>query len=301
MVLSLFWLVFLFISIIFFFVLVFFFVLIERKILGLSQSRVGPNKVSLFGLMQSLADFLKLIGNVNLFNGYISFFNYRSFVYSLSLLLFFFTCFIFIFYFLNFNFLLLDNNIGLPWLIVFSSLGGYGVLLCGWGSQSKYSLYGGLRASFSSVTFEGALMCIILLFGISNQGYSIDLLHIGLIWQGFFVYLFFFICLLCECQRSPFDFSESESDLVSGFNTDYYGISFALIFASEYAIMIFFGWFISVLFFGFWFNIFFMFFHIYLLIFCRACFPRIRYDYFVSIMWGVVIISLFILVSLSFV
>nr|WEV86865.1 NADH dehydrogenase subunit 1 [Diplorchis sp.] len=284
------------ISILLFFLLVFFFVLIERKILGLSQSRLGPNKVSFMGLLQSLADFVKLAAKIGLLNNYLVFYVYRGFIYNFSLFIFFFSCILFICFFVNYIALLVDGFLVMGWLIVFSSLGGYGFLLCGWGSSSKYSLYGGLRASFSSITFEGCLMCVVLLIGGFVGSYSFSYLYFNssvlLVCCCFIAYVLFFLSLLCECQRSPFDFSESESDLVSGFNVDYYGLSFSLIFACEYAIMVFFSWLCGVLFWGSFISFFFMFIHSFFFIFVRACFPRVRYDYFVSFVWQNVLLGL---------
>nr|AFD18234.1 NADH dehydrogenase subunit 1 [Neomazocraes dorosomatis] len=292
--------IFLIILFLIFFILVFFFVLIERKILGVCQSRLGPNKVSFIGVLQSLADFIKLGGKINLTFGSSSNFNYRGLFYMLGILYFLLGALIFINFFLN---SLINGSMGgvfVCWLIVISSLSGYGFILCGWGSSSKYSLFGSMRSSFSGITFEGCLMCIVLTLGLLNSGYNFFYFNNNydffLIFSCFFIYILSIISFLCECNRSPFDFSESESDLVSGFNTDYYGLGFAILFACEYAIMVFFSWLLGFLFFSNIFNTLMMFFHSFLLIFVRACFPRFRYDYFVSFFWKNVFIIFFLFI-----
>nr|YP_010155314.1 NADH dehydrogenase subunit 1 [Heterobothrium okamotoi]QQX28228.1 NADH dehydrogenase subunit 1 [Heterobothrium okamotoi] len=288
--------------VIFFFLFVFFFVLIERKLLGVCQSRLGPQKVSFLGLLQSLADFIKLLGKINSTFGAKGVTKYRYIFYWLGVLYFFLSAIFFLSLFIKSFMTTGLCSFGICWFIVFSSLSGYGFLLCGWGSTSKYSLYGTMRAGFSGISFEGVLMCVVLALGLIvgsysfyslNNGYSLSILGILVL------YLLSIIGAMCECNRSPFDFSESESDLVSGFNTDYYGASFAILFACEYAIMVFFCWLLSYFFWGSGLNILVMFVHSFILIFVRACFPRIRYDYFVSLVWKGLYVLFFFLSLIS--
>nr|YP_004891186.1 NADH dehydrogenase subunit 1 [Polylabris halichoeres]AEB55013.1 NADH dehydrogenase subunit 1 [Polylabris halichoeres] len=282
-----------------FFALVAFFVLIERKVLGVSQSRLGPQKVSLLGILQSFADFIKLISKVGLFWGSSTNVKYRELFYVLGIVYFLLSAILFIIYFINSLISHSLSNSLVCWLIVFSSLSGYGFIMCGWGSNSKYSLYGAVRASFSSISFEGLLMCMVIILGLIAGGYNSGFINnSNSLNYVFFFSLYFcsFVSVMCECNRSPFDFSESESDLVSGFNTDYYGAGFALLFASEYCVMIFFSWFLSFFFCGI-FLFFMMFLNSFLLIFVRACFPRLRYDYFVSLVWKNLFIIFFLLIA----
>nr|YP_005351106.1 NADH dehydrogenase subunit 1 [Pseudochauhanea macrorchis]AEO93255.1 NADH dehydrogenase subunit 1 [Pseudochauhanea macrorchis] len=281
-----------------FFLLVFFFVLIERKILGLCQSRLGPNKVSFIGILQSLADFIKLLGKLNFLWGLTKGLGYRGLFYWFGVFYFFLAAAGFICIFIK---SLSNSSLWgsfLCWVIVLSSLSGYGFILCGWGSISKYSLLGAMRASFSGISFEGCLMCIVIGAGLLISSYCSYFFNnksaFGII-SLLTLYILSVISVMCECNRSPFDFSESESDLVSGFNTDYYGASFAILFACEYAVMVFFSWFISFIFFNESVIFLTMFFHSFLLIFVRACFPRLRYDYFVSLFWK----NLFVIYFLS--
>nr|YP_010285383.1 NADH dehydrogenase subunit 1 [Eudiplozoon nipponicum]UKQ56158.1 NADH dehydrogenase subunit 1 [Eudiplozoon nipponicum] len=281
--------------ILFFFCLVAFFVLLERKVLGLSQSRFGPQKVSVLGVFQSFADFIKLIGKVDLFISMSGTSYYRGVFYYLGVFYFFCCSLCFIGFFIN-SFLFNGCfGFSLCWLVVISSLSGYGFLMCGWGSLSKYSLFGAMRASFSSISFEGVLICLTISIGCMFSGYSFNCVLMGDLMSFislFGLYIISLICFFSECNRSPFDYSESESDLVSGFNTEYYGLSFALLFACEYSLMIFFCWLISFIFFPFILG-FMMFIHSFIFIFVRACFPRMRYDFFTLFIWQHVYVFIF--------
>nr|UJH93387.1 NADH dehydrogenase subunit 1 [Neoheterobothrium hirame] len=281
-----------------FFLLVFFFVLVERKILGVCQSRLGPQKVSFLGLLQSLSDFIKLLGKIGSSFGTKGLTSYRGLFYWLGSFYFFLAAILFISFFIKSFVSTSFNSFSLCWIIVLSSISGYGFILCGWGSSSKYSLYGTMRAGFSGISFEGALMCIVIMLGLSLGGYSFSVCSNSwsiLVLSVFSGYILSIISVMCECNRSPFDFSESESDLVSGFNTDYYGASFAVLFACEYAIMVFFSWLLGFFFFSSWLCVWVMFMHSFILIFVRACFPRIRYDYFVNFIWKSVYIIFFLI------
>nr|YP_010536427.1 NADH dehydrogenase subunit 1 [Hexostoma thynni]UYC28905.1 NADH dehydrogenase subunit 1 [Hexostoma thynni] len=288
-----------------FFLLVFFFVLVERKVLGVTQSRVGPQKVSFLGVLQSLADFLKLGGKGWVLHESVFWTSYRSILFwggvaffviaavSLSLI-----------FVVSSTFYLDYNGIHICWVIVLSSISGYGFILSGLGSESKYSLYGAMRAAFVGVSFEGSLMCIVILVGLMYGGYNFHTVGAQLgssLIPLFPIYLLSLACFLCECNRSPFDYSESESDLVSGFNTDFFGIGFAFLFASEYLIMVFFIWLVSYLFFCSYFLYFAFFLHSYIFIYVRSCFPRSRYDLFVSFLWKSVFIFYFFYILLGLV
>nr|ABF18669.1 NADH dehydrogenase subunit 1 [Microcotyle sebastis] len=281
-----------------FFVLVAFFVLLERKILGVCQARLGPQKVSFLGILQSFADFIKLLAKLGVSFGSYKGLKYRGLFYWLGVIYFLLGATTFISFFIlgNVSSWVVSNYT--CWLIVFSSLSGYGFIMCGWGSNSKYSLYGAIRASFSSISFEGVLMCIVLSVGLYYGCYSFSVINNyegSLSIGALTLYICSVIGVMSECNRSPFDFSESESDLVSGFNTDYYGASFAILFASEYSIMIFFSWFLGYFFMGSLLGLGFFFFHSFILIFVRACFPRFRYDYYVNFVWKNLFIVYFLL------
>nr|UKO83491.1 NADH dehydrogenase subunit 1 [Paradiplozoon hemiculteri] len=283
-----------FLGVLLLYFMVAFFVLLERKLLGLSQLRLGPNKVSVLGLFQSFADFIKLVAKNNIFGVGNFIVIYRGFFFVLGVLAFLVCSLVFCFLFLYCSSGVVSSFF-FCWLVIVSCLSGYGFILCGWGSDSKYALYGSLRSSFCSVSFEGVLVCLMLIFGCFYYSYGSDFVIFGDSWFSMsFLCCYFvsFICFLFECNRSPFDYSESESDLVSGFNTDFFGISFAVLFASEYCLVILFAWLLGFFFWdylGLWA----FFFHSFIFLWVRACFPRLRYDYFVIFVWQHFFVCLF--------
>lgn len=266
-----------------------FFILSERKVLGYSQYRKGPKKVGIMGLLQRFADLLKLVIKFKFF-----FYQSRSFVSVLGVfllvLLVIFYCFIYGCYhsFINSDFSFL-------WFLVVTSFTSYSMLCAGWGSYSKYSMLGCMRSAFSSVRFEACFMCVVVFCAICYGSYSLPeywLCH----WSGIFifpgVYVLFLICILCETNRTPFDFAESESELVRGFNTEYSGIFFTCLFACEYIIIFIFSWLTTVIMFGGGLvSIFATPFHLLFFMWARATLPRVRYDFFVNFFWSVVLSS----------
>nr|QKW91280.1 NADH dehydrogenase subunit 1 [Cotylurus marcogliesei] len=264
-------------------VLVAFFILAERKILGYMQIRKGPNKVGILGLFQSFADLLKLIIKYK-----INFFNVRSWLSWFSVfLLVLISCSYCVLYttlysgFTSVNWFL--------WFLVVVGLTGYSLLGVGWGSFNKYSLLSSIRSSFGSVTFEASFMCIIIIVGLVVSSYNIlDLYNFN--WMLVIVlpacYFIWLVGILCESNRTPFDYAESESELVSGLNIEYCNVPFTCLFACEYLVMYIFSWATSVFFFGGGLLMhFFCIFHLVFFIWARATLPRVRYDYFVSFMW----------------
>nr|UFQ89293.1 NADH dehydrogenase subunit 1 [Duplicibothrium sp. MZUSP 8039] len=262
-----------------------FFILGERKILGYSQFRKGPNKVGIMGLLQSFADLLKLVVKFKYYS-----FQSRSYISVLGVFLLvslvIFYCFIYGGYYSNsyteFSFL---------WFLVVTSFTSYSLLCAGWGSYSKYSVLGSMRSAFGSVSFEACFMCIVVFCALCYGSYSLsDYWSAG--WQGILIfpaaYLLFLICILCETNRTPFDYAESESELVSGFNVEYSGIFFTCLFACEYIIIFIFSWLGSVIMVGGGIlSLLFLPFHLLFFMWARATLPRIRYDYFVNFFWVV--------------
>nr|AEY84592.1 NADH dehydrogenase subunit 1 [Gigantolina magna] len=272
-----------------------FFILGERKILGYSQLRKGPNKVGLLGLFQSFSDLGKLVTKFGLYK-FIS----RSVYGSLGVNLLILLVIMYLGLLGGFYSHLYVSNFFLIYLCI-TSLISYCVLLVGWGCYSKYSFLAALRVSFGSISFEACFMCIVLFCGLCYFDYGVGGYGDFSIIEFFYcplLYFCFVISILCETSRTPFDYAESESDLVSGFNLKYMGIYFTCLFACEYVIIFVFCWWSSLLFFnsisglslGF---------HSLLVMWARATLPRVRYDYFVEFFWQVVllvfILSVFIL------
>nr|AWW03141.1 NADH dehydrogenase subunit 1 [Cichlidogyrus mbirizei] len=265
-------------------VFVAFFILSERKVLSYMQIRKGPNKVGFSGLLQSFADLIKLIVKTK-----INYFQFRSLlgllgtylIVILSILL----CFI---YAESFNGSY--SSLHLLGFLVVTSLSGYSLLSVGWGSYSKYSLFGSLRSSFGSVTFEACLMCFVIVFGLVWGSYSFGAcLESTGIMAYLLLYPLWLVATLCESNRTPFDYAESESDLVSGFNTEYCNVYFTCLFACEYLIIYIICWFSASLFssgFLWWFLIIF---NVFFFLWARATLPRVRFDYFIEVMWSVIL------------
>nr|YP_009745468.1 NADH dehydrogenase subunit 1 [Tetraonchus monenteron]QIH29914.1 NADH dehydrogenase subunit 1 [Tetraonchus monenteron] len=293
--LSLFYFLSLILSFILIMVFVAFFILSERKILGYVQLRKGPNKAGIMGLFQSFADLIKLIIKEK-FPG----FQGRSGisllgVYLLVILVFFYNILYTIF------FLQTNSYLSMLYFFLVTSLTGYSLLFVGWGSNNKYSLYGSLRSSFGSLSFEVILMCLVLLFGCLNNSYSFFNSTSFLGFNLFFLSLYpiCFLSLLCETNRTPFDYAESESDLVSGFNTEYSNVYFTCLFACEYYIIYIMSWFGALIFFnGFFFIFFATIINFFIFIWLRGTLPRVRYDLFVNFFWQYVLVYFVFFLSL---
>lgn len=262
-----------------------FFILGERKILGYSQFRKGPNKVGILGLFQRFSDLLKLVVKFKFYG-----FQSRSYasligVYALVCLTVFY-CFIYGSYHR-----FVDTNLSFLWFLVITSFTSYSNLSVGWGSYSKYSMLGSLRSAFSSVRFEACFMCVVILCGVCYSGYSLVRFWDSGWLMAFIlpaVYLLFIISILCETNRTPFDFAERESELVSGFKTEYRGIYFTCLFACEYIIIFIFSWLGSVIMVGGGsLSMLLIPFHLMFFMWARATLPRVRYDYFVNFFWSV--------------
>nr|YP_009692015.1 NADH dehydrogenase subunit 1 [Rhinebothrium reydai]QEG77663.1 NADH dehydrogenase subunit 1 [Rhinebothrium reydai] len=262
-----------------------FFILGERKILGYSQFRKGPNKVGFMGLLQSFADLLKLVVKFKYYS-----FQSRSYISILGVFLLVclvvFYCTIYGAYY-SFSW----SGFSFLWFLVVTSFTSYSLLCAGWGSYSKYSVLGAMRSAFGSVSFEACFMCVVVFCALCYSSYSlVD--YWGSYWYGILIfpsaYAMFLICILCETNRTPFDYAESESELVSGFNVEYSGIFFTCLFACEYIIIFIFSWLGSVIMVGGGIlSVVLLPFHLLFFMWARATLPRVRYDYFVNFFWSV--------------
>nr|UFQ88837.1 NADH dehydrogenase subunit 1 [Rhinebothroides sp. MZUSP 8019]UFQ88861.1 NADH dehydrogenase subunit 1 [Rhinebothroides sp. MZUSP 8021]UFQ88921.1 NADH dehydrogenase subunit 1 [Rhinebothroides sp. MZUSP 8026] len=270
-----------------------FFILGERKILGYSQFRKGPNKVGIMGLLQSFADLMKLVVKFKFYS-----FQSRSYVSLLGVFLL--VCLV-VFYCLVYGgyYSFSYSSFSFLWFLVITSFTSYSLLCAGWGSYSKYSVLGAMRSAFGSVSFEACFMCIVVFCALCYGSYSlVDYWDSN--WVGLLVfpsaYILFLICILCETNRTPFDYAESESELVSGFNVEYSGIFFTCLFACEYIIIFIFSWLGSVIMVGGGImSLLLLPFHLLFFMWARATLPRVRYDYFVNFFWSVALAVLLLL------
>nr|YP_010034211.1 NADH dehydrogenase subunit 1 [Agelasta perplexa]QOW83750.1 NADH dehydrogenase subunit 1 [Agelasta perplexa] len=265
-----------------------FLTLLERKVLGYIQIRKGPNKVGLIGLLQPFADAVKLFSKEQIYP-YMSNFNlyYFSPVMNLFLALFLWMCIPFLS--VNFSF-----NLSLLYFLSISSLSVYTVMMAGWSSNSNYSLLGSLRSVAQTISYEVSLSLILLSFLFMIL--SLNLLDL-MKYQKYIWFLFMMIPLcfmwlvssLAETNRTPFDFAEGESELVSGFNVEYSSGGFAMIFLAEYASILLMSVICCMLFMGgnlIDFNFFlkvgiFSF----IWIWVRGTLPRFRYDKLMYLAW----------------
>jgi NADH-quinone oxidoreductase subunit H len=278
--------------------------LLERKVMASMQQRRGPNVVGLFGLLQPLADGLKLLIKETILP---SSANTIIFILApiITFLLSLVTWSVIPF---GADMVLIDLNVGILFVFAISSLGVYGIIAAGWSSNSKYSFLGALRSAAQMVSYEVSIgliiMCVLLCAGSLNLSeivyaqkevwYCIPL---------FPLFIMFFISGLAETNRAPFDLPEAEAELVSGYNTEYAAMGFALFFLGEYANMILMCSVLSILFLGGWlplinffpFNlipgVFWFGFKVTILLFVfvwvRAAFPRYRYDQLMRLGWKV--------------
>nr|YP_006503921.1 NADH dehydrogenase subunit 1 [Microhodotermes viator]AFM92421.1 NADH dehydrogenase subunit 1 [Microhodotermes viator] len=265
-----------------------FLTLLERKVLGYVHIRKGPNKVGFLGILQPFSDAVKLFTSEQYFplvSNYLSY--YFSPIFSLFLSL---VVWLLIPYFSGY----ISFELGLLFFLCCTSLGVYTVMIAGWSSNSNYSLLGALRAVAQSISYEVSLSLILLFFVFLVCSY--DLLsfyyyqvYLWLIFFSFPLGLVWFVSCLAETNRTPFDFAEGESELVSGFNVEYGSGGFALIFMAEYASILFMSLLFCVLFLGcdlgspfFYLSVSFVSF---LFIWVRGTVPRYRYDKLMYLAW----------------
>nr|YP_010996491.1 NADH dehydrogenase subunit 1 [Sophonia nigrilineata]WPC85233.1 NADH dehydrogenase subunit 1 [Sophonia nigrilineata] len=264
-----------------------FFTLLERKVLSYMQIRKGPNKVGYLGIFQPFSDGIKLFSKEYFFP-----MNSNSVIYIfcpfLSLLQSLFLWAMFPYFFNNLNF-----NYGLLFFLCCSTLGVYGLIVCGWSSNSMYSMLGCIRSISQAISYEISLSLILLCYFIIVDSYNfIEFFFYKNLWFMFLSFPLFFVwfsCCLAETNRTPFDFSEGESELVSGFNVEYGSGGFAILFISEYSSIIFMSMISSLIFLGSNFISFYFFLKIiflcYSFIWVRCSFPRYRYDKLMYMAW----------------
>lgn len=295
-------------------ILVAFLTYFERKVIAAMQLRVGPNVVGPFGLFQPLADGMKLIFKepiIPIGANKILFLLAPVITYVLALIGWAVIP-------LSETFVIANINVGVLYILAVSSLGVYGIIIAGWSSNSKYAFLGAIRSSAQMISYEvsiGIIIVNVLLF----TG-SLNLTEIVLaqqegwfIWPLFPVFVIFFVSILAETNRHPFDLPEAEAELVAGYNVEYSSMPFALFFLGEYANIILMASIATILFLGGWlppvdiafFNIlpgqiWFILkvtFVLFGMIWVRATLPRFRYDQLMRLGWKIFLpFSLFWLV-----
>ena len=287
-----------------------FLVLMERKVIAWAQSRLGPMRAGPYGVLQALADPIKLILKEDITPA-----KADKFVFTLAPILSLVPALV-AFAVVPFGpdplYYISDINVGLLFVISVTSIGVYGIILAGWASNSKYPLISSLRASAQLISYEIAvtmiLVSVILTAGtLSLVGIVEAQLESGF-WFGFIqpvAFVILFIGGLAETNRVPFDLPEAETELTGGFHTEYSGMRFSLFFLAEYANIIVISALVVIMFLGGWLGPFpnveslafldivpawiwligKVFFILYIFIWLRATLPRYRYDQLMSLGW----------------
>nr|YP_009355302.1 NADH dehydrogenase subunit 1 [Mustela itatsi]BAX02977.1 NADH dehydrogenase subunit 1 [Mustela itatsi]BAX02990.1 NADH dehydrogenase subunit 1 [Mustela itatsi]BAX03003.1 NADH dehydrogenase subunit 1 [Mustela itatsi]BAX03120.1 NADH dehydrogenase subunit 1 [Mustela itatsi]BAX03133.1 NADH dehydrogenase subunit 1 [Mustela itatsi] len=272
-----------------------FLTLVERKVLGYMQLRKGPNIVGPYGLLQPIADAVKLFTKEPLrpLTSSITMFVMAP-ILALTLAL---TMWIP----LPMPYPLINMNLGILFMLAMSSLAVYSILWSGWASNSKYALIGALRAVAQTISYEVTLAIILLSVLLMNGSFTLSTLiitqeHTWLIFPAWPLAMMWFISTLAETNRAPFDLTEGESELVSGFNVEYAAGPFALFFLAEYANIIMMNILTTILFFGAFhtpylpelYSINFTMKTLLLttsFLWIRASYPRFRYDQLMHLLW----------------
>jgi NADH-quinone oxidoreductase subunit H len=288
--------------------------LAERKILAYAHVRIGPNRVGLFGLLQPLADGVKLF-----FKEVIIPTKANSVVFILAPIVSFATAAA-AWAVIPFSpsWILANVNASLLYVLALTSLGVYGIMMAGWSSNSKYALLGAMRSTAQVVSYEiamGFALVGVLMAADSTNLQDIVLHQQGGFWHWYWLpllpmFIVYWISGVAETNRAPFDMAEGEAEIVAGFHVEYSGMSFAIFFLAEYANMILISALASVLFLGGWLSPFegipffgplFAFvpgivwffakmgFFLFLYVWLRATFPRYRYDQIMHLGWKVLI------------
>lgn len=284
--------------------------LLERKIVARFQVRIGPNRAGPKGLLQPLADLVKLVLKEDVTPA-----GANKLMFVLAPLMSFVPAFMAIsvipfgdavtLFGRRIDLVISDFNIGILFIFAISSLGVYALVLAGWSSNSKYSLLGGLRSSAQMISYEVALglsvVGVLLLAGtlslteiVRQQQGILD----WFIWKQPLGFLLFLICGVAETNRAPFDLPEAENELVAGYHTEYSSIKFAMFYVAEYANMVTVSAIATTLFLGGWSGpllppvVWFLFkvvLFLFVYIWLRATLPRFRYDQLMRFGWLVLL------------
>jgi NADH-quinone oxidoreductase subunit H len=276
----------------------------ERKVLAAMQLRQGPNIVGPFGLLQPMADGLKLLGKETIIPAGA---NRVVFVFA-PMLTFLLALVAWAVIPFGPGMVLANINVGVLYLFAISSLGVYGIIMAGWASNSKYAFLGGLRSAAQMVSYEVSMgfviITVLLCVGSLNLTDVVNAQrHVWFAIPLLPMFIVFFISALAETNRAPFDLPEGESELVGGYNVEYSAMTFALFFLGEYANMILMSGMTSILFLGGWLPpldiaplnwipgpIWFALkiaFVLFMFLWVRATVPRYRYDQLMRLGWKI--------------
>mgnify|MGYP001329810281 FL=1 len=276
----------------------------ERKVAGHMQRRIGPKEVGPYGLIQPIADALKLLGKEILTPRAVD----KPLYYAAPMLIFIPVLVSFVVIPFDASLVVKDINVGILVILAFSSLSMFSILMAGWGSNNKYALMGAIRSIAQNIAYEIPLLLALLPIIMMTNSFSLKTIveaQQGL-WFVFYqplAFCIYFIAGVAETNRTPFDLPEAESELVAGYHTEYSGMRFALFFLAEYTNMFIVSA-IAVTFFlgGYqgpflpgivWFLL-----KSYLLVFVimwlKWTFPRVRFDQLLNISWKALIPLAFI-------
>jgi NADH-quinone oxidoreductase subunit H len=281
---------------------------LERKLVGHFQHRIGPNMAGPFGLLQPIADGIKLIFKEDIVPD-----NAERITYALAPIVMFIPALLsyavvpfgdkITLFGHQIDMVISDLNVGILFIFAVTSLGVYGIVLAGWSSGSKYSLLGGIRSSAQMLSYEVAyglsIIGVLVIAGtlslkelVAQQEHFLD----WFIFRQPVGFVLYAICAVAETNRAPFDLPEAESELVAGYHTEYSSLRFAMFFIGEYANMIAVSSVATTIFLGGWHGPFlppvvwfsikvFLFMSVY--IWLRATLPRLRYDQLMNFGWKV--------------
>nr|AAO18423.2 NADH dehydrogenase subunit 1 [Melipona bicolor] len=275
-----------------------FLTLFERKILSYMQCRKGPNKLLFKGLFQPFSDMLKLIFKEMFY------LSLNKMFYLGPMFMFYISCLLWLVY----PWIYMNNNMMymMVYMLFIMSLNVYPILIISWISMNNYSMMGLMRLISQMISFEVLIFLIFFMFLMIIEDFKFIKLFIYQM-DSFFIIMYFplyfmlLISLLIDLNRVPFDLIEGESELVSGFNLEYYSSLFIYIFLSEYMNLLFMSMILTIFFFGFYywtimFNLFYLM-NLFLMVMIRGVLARIRYDCLMYMCWmEMLVLMLFYLI-----